>query len=332
MGRVTRVGWAAITADQALAARLASYTRDGKGRAVFSPQAPVKPDLWGRLTPRRIPRDRGAWVCCGRGGFVALICAPRSEPEGAAETETAERLLALLGQTSGSAELPPVRYVGESMIHGWAALLKVSGGWLRGPQMIRTADWALSMRADDGTVAAEGGGMALFGPDPWLRDYTWPRGFGTVLLTRWQAQDYWTAAEALLGARRTDPAVRWTSRPPAGEEPDEWPLLLNRGMAEWRRGLFAAADRRKEITLRLRDWMIRNEADGWPVPPSLEYIAWHFLRVDLCERGTSGLRRGLEICLRSLGYEERTVRSRGGCIFAKLWLPSQLGAAATCRF
>ena len=155
-------------------------------------------------------------------------------------------------------------------------------------------------------------------------------------MTRERVQAYMTAADALLGARGRK-TWRWRPRaledlPYARQRPEDWPLLRNRCTREWREGLFADPGRRQEIQDRLQGWMVANELRGWPVPPSLEYIAWHFLLVDLCEEGTGRLARGLRSALHSLGYREFTARSRGGCRFAKLWTRSRAEALTACRF
>ena len=132
-----------MTFPQELLGRMAAYTRDPEtGKAVFHRGAITRRDFWGRLQLGRVPAEHGAWARCGPGGYIALTCTPWDEPEGAADTEPAERLRALLGTVAGTAEPPPVRLVGESMIHGWAALLRVdearllrtprslAGGWI----------------------------------------------------------------------------------------------------------------------------------------------------------------------------------------------------------
>ena len=330
--------WAKMTFPQELIGRLAAYTRDPEtGKAVFHRGAITRRDFWGRLQLGRAPAEHGAWARCGPGGYIALTCTPWDEPEGAADTEPAERLLALLGAVAGTAEPPPVRLVGASMIHGWAALLRVDEArLLRTPRSL-AGGWIVRLAVETGGEGpSEAGGMALFGLDPYLREYTWPRGFGEVPMTRERVQAYMTAADALLGARGRK-IWRWRPRaledlPYARQRPEDWPLLRNRCTREWREGLFADPGRRQEIQDRLRGWMVANELRGWPVPPSLEYIAWHVLLVDLCEEGTERLARGLRDALHALGYWEYTARSRGGCRFAKLWTRSRAEALTACRF
>lgn len=324
-----------------LIGRLAAYTRNPEtGEAVFYRRPITRQDLWGRLRLSRVPGGHGAWARCGPGGYIALTCTPREEPEGTADTETAERLLALLWTVAGTAEPPPVRLVGESMIHGWAALLRVDEARLLRTPCSRAGGWIVRLAVEQGGEGpAEDGGMALFGLDPYLREYTWPRGFGEVPMTRERVQTYMTAADALLGARGRK-IWRWRPRgqddlPYSRLRPEDWPLLRNRctrWWRWWRKGLFADEGRRQEVQDRLRGWMVANELRGWPVPPSLEYIAWHFLLVDLCEEGTERLEQGLRDALHALGYREHTVRSRGGCRFAKLWTRSRKEALTACRF
>lgn len=331
-----RPAWAKMTFPQELIGRMAAYTRNPEtGEAVFHRGPITRRDFWGRLQLSRVPAGHGAWARCGPGGYIALTCTPWDEPEGAADTEIAERLLALLGMVAGTAEPSPVRMVGESMIHGWAALLRVDEARLWKTARSRAGGWTIRLAVEqDGEGPAEDGGMALFGLDPYLREYTWPRGFGEVPMTRERVQAYMTAADALLGARGRRTWWPWVQKdlPYAWQRPEDWPLLRNRCTREWRKGLFADDGRRQEIQDRLRGWMIANELRGWPVPPSLEYIAWHFLLVDLCEVGTARLEQGLRSALHALGYREYTVRSRGGCRFAKLWTRSRAVALTACRF
>lgn len=334
-----RPAWAKMTFSQELIGRLAAYTRNPEtGETVFHRGPITRRDFWGRLRLSRVPPEHGAWVRCGPGGYIALTCTPWDEPEGAADTEIAERLLALLGMVAGTAEPPPVRIVGGSMIHGWAALLRVDEARLMRPPRSLAGGWIIRLAVEQGDGGpAEDGGMALFGLDPYLREYTWPRGFGEVPMTREQVQVYMTAADALLGARGRKGRTWWRPRAledmsGAWQRPEDWPLLRNRCTREWRKGLFADEGRRQEIRDRLQEWMAANERRRWPVPPSLEYIAWHFLLVDLCEEGTGRLAQGLRDALHALGYREYTVRSRGGCRFAKLWTRSRAVALTACRF
>ena len=153
---------------------------------------------------------------------------------------------------------------------------------------------------------------------------------------RERVQAYMAAADALLGGRGRK-IWRWRPRaledlPYARQRPEDWPLRKNRCTRGWRKGLFADEGRRQEIRDRLQGWMVANELRGWPVPPSLEYIAWHFLLVDLNEEGTGRLEQGLRSALHALGYREYTVRSRGGCRFAKLWTRSRAVALTACSF